>query len=279
MRNLLKRVIIATLILAAGTGLVFASSQIAFQQSYPVTAVYGVKLDLMSEQVEIALWNRNEFRVTVVSAYGDYPVPELSGGILSCVDKTGGNRHKCTVEIKVPESFFARAAYGGWSISTMSGSVDASKLWGEAIYIETMSGAISLHKCEAQIMDVSSSSGKITLSQCIASSVANLESATGAIMFDGIAAGLNVETTTGAVNASLDQPPVQDCNFETTTGAITVSLPENPGFKLVFDTTTGSVYNSFTGYQGKKSGIDTYGAGYVIIRAESGTGSIRILRK
>lgn len=279
MHTLLKKILIAALFAVAGTGILFAGNSIAFQQTYPVTSVYGIKLDLMSEEVDIALWNRNEFRVTVISSYGDYPVPELSGGILSCEDKTGGSRHKCTVEIKVPESFYARSAYGGWDISTMSGSVNASKLWGDSICIETMSGSISLSKCEAQVVDISSSSGKVELSQCIVSSLAELETASGQIIYEGIAAGINAESATGAIKISLDQPPVQDCNLETTTGQIVMTLPDNPGFKFVFDSATGSIYNAFTGYQGKKSGIDTYGAGYIIISANTATGSIRILRK
>ncbi len=279
MRTFLKKTCIAALILVAAGGFLFAANNIVFQQMYPVSSVNGVRIDLMSEEVEIALWNRNDFRVTVVSSYDEYPTAYLSNGILSINENTGGSRHRCTVEIKVPESFYAKAAYGGWDISTMSGSVNASKLWGEAVSVETMSGSIRLSKCEMQMASLSSSSGSIVLTQCIVSSIGNFESTSGSITFDGIAAGINAESTTGAINVSLDQPVTQDCNLESTTGAILITMPDNPGFKLVFDSRTGSVYNAFTGYSGSKSGIDNYGAGYVIIRAESGTGSIRVLKK
>lgn len=279
MRAFTKKIIIAALLLTAGAGILFAGNNVRFQQTYPVSAVFGVNVDLMSEDIDIALWNRNEFRVTVVSDYNDYPVPYLSDGILFCENESGGNRHKCLVEIKVPESFYARAAYGGWTLSTGTGSISASKLWGETLDIETSTGSITLSKCETQMADVSSNTGRVTLSQCIISDMLNLSVDTGSINFDGTAAGIIADCDTGSINIALDQLPVHDCELTDDTGSITVSLPENPGFKFVFSTGTGSVFNAFTGYSGGKSGIDTYGAGYVIIRAETGTGSIRILRK
>lgn len=279
MRIVTKKILTIALFLAAGTGFLFASDHVVFQQFYPVTSVDGVNIDLMSEEVEIALWNRNEFRVTIVSYYNDYPSVSLSGNVLSCVDKSGGSRHQCKVEIKVPESFYAKAAYGGWSISTMSGSITASKLWGDNISVDTLSGTVMLSKCEAQMVDVESSSGKVTLSQCIVSELADLEAISGVISFDGIASGINAETTSGSINISLNQPLSQDCIFESISGAITLSMPDNPGFKLVFDTLSGSIFNAFSGYSGGKSGIDSYGAGYVVIRAETSSGAIRILRK
>lgn len=278
MNKILRKIIIAAFLIVTGAGFLFAGDNIVFQQTYPVSAVYGVDIDLVSEQVEIALWNRNEFRVTVVSSYSDYPVTELTGGILSCKDRTG-NTHRCMVEIKVPESFYAQSAYGGWSISTVSGSVKASKLWGENITAETVSGSINLSKCETQIADISSNSGSITLSKCIISGKGEFSSTTGAIMYDGVASSIDAESTTGAITLSFDQFLTQDLRVESGTGAVSISLPENPGFKFVFDTSTGSVYNAFTGYSGGKSGVDTYGSGYVIISAETRTGSIRVLRK
>lgn len=279
MRNNTKKIILSVILVAACTGLLFAGKRVAFQEYYPVSSISGVKLDLMSEEVEIALWNRNEFRVTVVSDYSDYPIPRVSGNVLVCEDIGGGNRHKCLIEIKVPESFYASSAYGGWNIKTMTGTVKASKLWGDTMTVKTMTGSITLTKCETQLADVTSNTGRITLSQCIVSGVANLEADTGSINFDGSAGGVNGECDTGSINISLDRPPVQDCDLTCCTGSITVSLPENSGFKLVFATDTGSVYNAFTGYSGKRSGIDTYGSGYVIIHTETDTGSIRILRK
>lgn len=279
MHALIKKLLSAAFILSVGVVSLFASGSVRFQKTYPVSEVNGVRLALMSESVEIALWNRNEFRVTVVSEYGDYPVPELTGGVLSCEDKSGGSRHSCLIEIKVPESFYAKAAYGGWNISTMSGSINASKLWGDCIDIESMSGSISLSRCESQMADIESMSGRVSLSECIISGMTQIQSTSGSVTFDGITAGINIETTSGSISISLDRPLTEDCTLESGTGSITVAMVENPGFKFVFDTATGSVYNAFTGYSGGKSGIDNYGAGYVIINAESGTGSIRILRK
>lgn len=277
--RILKKILTVAVFLAAGTGALFAGSNVRYQQTYPVSAVFGVNIDLMSEEIDVALWNRNEFRVTVVSDYSDYPVPYLSGGILYCENSSNSSRHKCLVEIKVPESFYAQAAYGGWTLSTMTGSITASKLWGETLSIESSTGSITLSKCEAQMADVSSCTGRVSLSQCIISDMINLSVDTGSVSFDGIAAGIIAECDTGSVNISLNQLPAHDCEITNCTGSITVSLPENPGFKLVFSTDTGSVYNAFTGYSGNRSGIDSYGAGYVIIRAETDTGSIRILRK
>lgn len=274
-----KKILLTVLILMAGTGLLFAGNRVAFQETYPVSAVKGVKINLMSEEVQVALWNRNEFRVTVVSDYGDYPVPRVSGNVLICEDTMGGNRHKCLIEIKVPESFHADAAYGGWAIKTASGAINASKLWGDTITIESMSGEIMLSKCESQIGEIKSSSGAIHLSQCIFSGIADVQSISGSIMFAGIADGLYCETTSGSINVAFDRPPVQDCSFYSVTGTVSVTLPENTGFKLAFNTKTGSVYNAFTGYSGGKSGIDTYGNGYIVVHAETSTGSIRILRK
>lgn len=278
MRTFVKKILTVAFFLAAGTGALFAGGKVRFQQTYPVSSVFGVNIDLLSGEIDVALWNRNEIRVTVVSDYSDYPVPELSGGVLSCEDSSG-SRHKYLVELKVPESFYAQSAYGGWTLSTMTGAINASKLWGDTLYVETMSGSITLSKCEAQIADVTSNTGRVTISQCIISDRVNLESDTGSINFDGAASGVTAESDTGSINISLDQPPVYDCDISCGTGSITISLPENPGFKFVFSTGTGSVFNAFTGYSGGRSGIDTYGAGYVILRAETDTGSIRILRK
>lgn len=275
MRMMMKRILIVALFLAAGTGALFAGNDIKFQQYIPVSEVYGVNIAVNSEEIEIALWNRNEFRVTVVSSTNSYPVFELSNGILS----SKGTGSMCKIEVKVPESFYAKSAYGGWSISTTSGSVHASKLWGDVIDIETTSGSISLTKCEAQLAYVSSSSGAINFSQCIFSNLLNVEASSGSIRFDGIAGGINANTSSGSITASFDQPLTQDCNFETTSGAVNITLPENPGFKFVFDTSSGSVYNAFTGYTGGKSGIDVYGYGYVVCRVDTSSGSIRIMRK
>lgn len=275
MRLSMKKILTVALFLAVGTGALFAGSDIKFQRFIPVSEVYGVNIDVNSEEVEIALWNRNEFRVTVVSSTNSYPVFELSNGILS----SKGTGSMCKIEIKVPESFYAKSAYGGWSISTTSGSIRASKLWGDVIDIETSSGSIGLTKCEAQLAYVKSSSGGITFSQCIFSNLLNAEATSGSIRFDGIAAGMNAETSSGSITASFDQPLTQDCSFDTSSGAVTITLPENPGFKFVFDTSSGSVYNAFTGYTGGKSGIDVYGYGYVVCRVDTSSGSIRVLKK
>lgn len=271
----MKRILMFAIFFAAGAGALFAGNNIKFQQYIPASEVYGVNIDVNSEEIEVALWNRNEFRVTVVSSTNSYPVFELSDGILS----SKGTGSMCKIEIKVPESFYARSAYGGWTISTTSGSIRASKLWGDSIDIETTSGSVGLTKCEAQLAYVSSISGAVSFSKCIFSNLLNVDAKSGNIRFDGIAAGINAETSSGSITASFDQPFTQDCNFDTSSGAVNISLPENPGFKFVFDTSSGSVYNAFTGYSGGRSGIDVYGYGYVVCRVDTGSGSIRILRK
>ncbi|MBQ0165954.1 MAG: DUF4097 family beta strand repeat protein [Treponema sp.] len=275
MRLSMKKILTVALFLAVGTGALFAGSDIKFQRFIPVSEVYGVNIDVNSEDIEIALWNRNEFRVTVISSTNSYPVFELSNGILS----SEGTGSICKIEIKVPESFYAKSAYGGWYISTTSGSVYASKLWGDIIEIETTSGSIGLTKCEAQLAYISSSSGSINCSQCIFSNLLNAEATSGSIRFDGIAGGMNADTSSGSITASFDRPLTQDCNFDTASGAVNITLPENPGFKFVFDTASGSVYNAFTGYTGGRSGVDTYGYGYVVCRVDTASGSIRIMRK
>ena len=247
------------------------------EQSWSFSALEAdsVEVRLYSSTVEVRLWENQEIYVYAESSDGRLPSCRMSGSTLLCKAEMGGEGHNCKVVIFVPESFFAEE----WKITTESGRVDVSQLWGENCEIQTTSGRIKMTKCEVQELEVGSVSGRIDASDIICSGSSDISTTSGRVEISGFMGQADVSTVSGAIDIDQVYPFIDDCCISSLSGSIHLKMPENNGFVLEYDTLSGAVRNEFTSFHGKGSGKDVYKNKSVKIEVETLSGSVTISRR
>ena len=235
----------------------------------------SVDIKMVSTSVEVSLWNKDEIFVIYESSNGNFPDCYISGTTLLCKmeGKLEGSHAK--LKLYMPESFFAEE----WKISTVSGSVNASQLWGEECEVTTTSGSVKLEKCEVQELNVNSTSGKIIADNLICSDEADLSTTSGSVRVKGSVGMIDVNTTSGSIEIDVDRPFNGDCCVSSLSGAVRIGMPENRGFLFDYNSLTGLVSDDFTSFRGKGSGSLIYKNGGITIEAETLTGSISLEKR
>ncbi|MCR4938818.1 MAG: DUF4097 domain-containing protein [Treponemataceae bacterium] len=242
---------------------------------FSVSDADSIDINMYKTAVEVNLWNNNEIFVISESNNGNFPDCYISGSTLLCKIDGKEECSRGTVKVYVPESFFAEQ----WKISTVSGSVKASLLWGKDCEINTTSGSITLEKCELKEAAVSSTSGKIVADKLVCSSNADFSSTSGSVRIRGALSKLDVNTTSGAIEIDMDEPFYGNCSVSSLSGAIRIGMPDNSGFRFEYNSLTGLVTDDFTAFKGKGSGNVTYKNGGISIVAETLTGAISLEKK
>lgn len=232
----------------------------------------SVDIKLYRSAVEVALWKNDEIFVIAQSDTGFFPDCYISGSTLLCKIDGVNEASRGKLRLFVPESFFAEQ----WKISTVSGSVSVSQLWGEDCEITTTSGSIRLDKCEVQKLDVTSTSGRIFASDLVCSDEVELSSTSGAVRINGLFPQIDVTTVSGAIEVDSSIPIMRDSCLSSLSGAIRISMPENQGFVFAYSSLSGLVSDDFTAYRGKGNGNIVYKNGAVRIEAETLSGAIAL---
>ncbi|MBO4705778.1 MAG: DUF4097 family beta strand repeat protein [Spirochaetaceae bacterium] len=234
----------------------------------------SVEIKLYSGSAEVRLWNGQELCVISESADGRLPSCYISGSTLLCKADKSGEGRKTKVTLLVPESFFAEE----WKISTDSGRVEVSQLWGSSCEINTVSGQIQLTKCEVQELEINTVSGSIQAEDLICSGECDISTTSGRVMVSGYVGQADVSTVSGSVDFDMVYPFMDDSCISTLSGSIKLTMPENNGFSLKYDTLSGTVIDGFTSFQGKGAGTSVYKDGGVTIEVETLSGAVNIIR-
>lgn len=242
---------------------------------FPASETDSVDIKLYSTDVEVRLWDNQDICVVAESSDGRLPSCYIRGSTLLCKTEKSAEGHGSKIYMFIPESFFAEE----WKISTESGYVNASQIWGSSCEIKTISGRITLSKCEVQELDLTSVSGRIQADDLICSGTGEFSSTSGRVQVSGFVGETDVSTVSGAVDFDLAYPFVGDSCISTLSGAIRLTMPENSGFKLKYDTLSGSVRDDFTSFHGKGSGTSVYKDGGIELEMETLSGSVSIIRR
>lgn len=251
-----------------------------------------VDLSLVSGEIVVTSWNRNEVRVRATSERGvlrfDASPSRVTLGVRSDRGRLGDTRY----EVAIPRSARVVAQGVSGDVSTTGGSdVEAHSVSGDVkvidatgrVTIESVSGDASAQKVGAGVK-ASTVSGELTLSGITGDVDANTVS--GDIVLDGVRSSfVRTNTTSGDVRFVGTLDPKGRYEFNSHSGDIRIAVPGG-GATLDVHTFSGDVDSDFpmTLQPGSRSGDRgkgmqfTIGGGGARITAQTFSGDITIER-
>ena len=239
----------------------------------------------------------------MVQEYGEYELTDRtrmkltqSGNVWSITYRDGiglGNvKGGKWLMVLVPEGLF-----GEININTTSAAVQTAGLELDTLRVNTVSGDISCLECYVQTSELATVSGDFNLSHLCAdrteistasgymcgdiqSADLSANSISGDIsltLYGGIKK-LDLNTTSGDIWVSIDEPSIQSIGASSISGDISLSLPWDTGYTLDYTTVSGDIYlPSYEGSQSpSKSGRYVHEGGECQINAATTSGDINI---
>jgi hypothetical protein len=251
-----------------------------------------VDLSLVSGEIIVTSWGRNEVRVQATSERGilrfDASPSRVTLGVRSDRGELGDTRY----EVTIPKSARVVAQGVSGNVSTRGGSdVEAQSVSGDVevvdatgrVEIQSVSGDASAQRVGAGVK-ASTVSGDLTLSDVTGDVDANTVS--GDITLDGVRSSfVRTSTTSGGVHFSGTLDPKGRYEFNSHSGDIEIAVPGG-GATLDVHTFSGEVDSDFpmTLQPGARSGDRgkgmqfTIGGGGARISAQTFSGNITIER-
>lgn len=260
----------------------------------------SVELDLVSGDMKVSTWDRNEVRV-VATATGDARIQfDASRSHLDMEQSwhdrwsrdNSGERGTVSYQVTVPAgvratlgsvagTINAAGIKGGAEISTVSGAVDVRDIGGEAS-IEAVSGRVTLANVQGDA-HVESVSGAVNVTNVSGSLSA--ESVSGPIILTDVrGARVRANTVSGALDFTGAINPAGHYDFETHSGRATLRLASNANAAVSVNTFSGSVANDYPGAVRRQRSDDddgqtyeyTIGHGDARVRVETFSGRVII---
>lgn len=155
-----------------------------------------------------------------------------------------------------------RDAEGEVSLDTGSGDVDATNVRGDVLRIDTGSGSATVSQSQSRVLDIDTGSGDIEVSGATAQQV-------------------RLDTGSGSVRCELASNPTS-LDVDTGSGSVTLTLPPSYGATLEIETGSGGIDVDFP-VEARRFGSDhltgRIGDGRGTLRVDTGSGSVRILRR
>jgi hypothetical protein len=153
-------------------------------------------------------------------------------------------------------------AQGDVSLDTGSGDVDATNVRGDALNVDTGSGTATVSQSTTRLLDLDTGSGDIEVTAAAAQQV-------------------RLDTGSGSIRCELTSRPA-DLDIDTGSGGITLTLPSDYGATLDVETGSGGIDVDFP-VEARRFGSDhltgKIGDGQGTLRVDTGSGSVRILRR
>ena len=253
------------------------------EYQFDVEGISELSLELIPESIDLTKSSDSFIHVRVSSLAGaESPVPRIKNHVLEIKRSKPKTRFfsfyafKESVEVSIPESLMLKKDFIIQAFST-SGSISMSDMSASEIFAYSTSGSIRAKKVHAIKLDFKSTSGSVKVEDSSCKN-ASLHSTSGSIVFEGFADEADLRSTSGSVNAVFLEMPKKNSRFVSTSGSVRLSLPENEGFDFHYSTISGSVRNEFTGFRGKKTGVNRYKDGGIAFDLSSTSGSVRIER-
>lgn len=169
---------------------------------------------------------------------------------------------------------------GALHVDTGSGSVTAVGIRGE-VRVDTGSGSVSLREVEGPSVGVDTGSGNVRGAGLRVGSV-TVDTGSGSVRLEGVAApDVRVDTGSGSVEITL-LGDVDNLLVDTGSGSVTVHAPAELGGQVELDTGSGSLDVDFpvqVTTARRTRLVGTLGDGRGTIRIDTGSGSIKLLRR
>jgi len=155
-----------------------------------------------------------------------------------------------------------RDIQGEVSLDTGSGRVDATNVRGDVLRIDTGSGSATVSQAQSRVLDIDTGSGDIDVS-------------------DAAAQQVRLDTGSGSVRCELTSNPT-NLDVDTGSGSVTLTLPPSYSATLEVETGSGGIEVDFP-VEARRFGSDhltgRIGDGRGTLRVDTGSGSVRILRR
>lgn len=251
-----------------------------------------VDLSLVSGEIQVTSWNRNDVRIHATSERGILRLDASPSRVTLGVRSDRGELGDTRFEVAIPRSVRLVAQGVSGDVSTRGGSdVEAHSVSGDVevvdatgrVTIESVSGDASAQRVGAGVK-ASTVSGALTLSGITGDVDANTVS--GDIILDGVKSSfVRTNTTSGEVRFSGTLDPRGRYEFNSHSGDIRITVPGG-GATLDVQTFSGDVESDFpmTLQPGSRSGEHgkgmqfTIGGGGARITAQTFSGDITIER-
>ena len=169
---------------------------------------------------------------------------------------------------------------GDVEVDTGSGSVTVAGARG-GVRVDTGSGSVTLRDVEGPALEVDTGSGNVRASGVRVRAVV-VDTGSGSVRLDGVAApDVRVDTGSGSVEITLLQD-ADNLRVDTGSGSVTVYAPADLGGHVELDTGSGSLDVDFPMQMTtarRTRLVGTVGDGRGTIRIDTGSGSIKLLRR
>lgn len=230
-----------------------------------------IKIELVSEEVEVFVSSEEDIRIVQVTSYNlkeeDRLRVKTSGKTLTINKKKinysfnflhGLNRSE-TITVYIPKSFSKEL-----EIKTVSGSIDVQNLQLEKIrcsstsgYIRiedlqteeelrsnSVSGDIILNQVNSNLIDINTTSGRIESYKVAGETIKNTTTS-GNVEFMGTCNKFKHNTTSGNLEASFNKM-FKEATISSVSGDVNIEIHENDGFKVEYDTVSGDLTSKFS---------------------------------
>ena len=230
-----------------------------------------IKIDFVSEEVEIVMSNEEDIRIVQATSYNLKEEDRLrikSSGKIINIDKKkinysfnfldGLNKSE-TITIYIPKNFNKDL-----EVKTVSGSINLQDLQLEKIrcsstsgYIKiedlqiqeelnlkSVSGDITLNQVNSNLIDINTTSGRIETYKVIAKTIRSTTTS-GNVEFMGTCNKFKHNTTSGNLEASFNKM-FKEATISSVSGDVNIEIHENDGFKVEYDTVSGDLTSKFS---------------------------------
>ncbi|MCH7489848.1 MAG: DUF4097 family beta strand repeat protein [Gemmatimonadetes bacterium] len=203
--------------------------------------------------------------VGVYLGVGEVEVENVDGDLLvdvaSAPVSARGTRGRLSIDTG-SGSVEVTDARGDVNIDTGSGSVDVSDVSGGVLLIETGSGSVTGENLEVEGLNIDTGSGRIELRTVTSSDV-------------------RLDTGSGSVRVDLTTD-VDVLDIDTGSGSVTVYIPDNFGAQLDIESSSGGIDFEMpvTVRRFSRQALrGSIGDGEGVVRVDTGSGSVRFLRR
>jgi len=245
------------------------SSEMNFSQN----EINEVDVDLTFGSIVLEKADVNDITVSLEGNKKVWPEVYSEGNVLKIKSELqfvilGFNR--LTVTVKVPKNYDLKDI----NLETASGSIKVRGMKTPVIDVHSLSGSVTVENCEGESAELKTASGSIKINSCKFKEI-EAKALSGSVSLDGECNAMDLESTSGSVNAVLSSPLTAASSMKSTSGSVHLNVPDNSNLDIKYSVVSGNYKNSLTGTSGKK-GTDRIGSGGINLELKTTSGSIKI---